>query len=158
MSVHLLKIRKKFLKFFAKYVPGNSLRVGALRLCHYAIGKDVYIGEDAIIIDDLEDPSACLVIGDRVSIAPRVTFVLHSAPNESRIRPYVKEIKGSITVHQDAWLGTGAIILPNVVIGEGAIVGSNSLVTRDVPEYTIVGGSPARPIKTFDVPWRKHVS
>jgi len=154
----LLRVRKKLLKLFAKYAPGNSLRVGALRLCRYEIGKDVYIGEDAIFIDDLDDPAACLVIGDRVSVAPRVTFVLHSAPNESRIRPHVKEIKGSITVHRDAWIGTGAVIHPNVTIGEGAIVGSNSVVTRDVPEYTFVGGIPARPIKTVDVPWRDHVS
>jgi len=154
MSNKLLKIRKKFFKLFAKFAPGNDVRVWLLRHCNYGIGKDVYIGEDTIIIDDLEDPNNKITLGDRVSVAPRVTFVLHSAPNESRIRPYVKEVKGNIVVKQDAWIGTGSVILPNVVIGEGAVVGSNAVVTRDVPEYTIVGGVPAKPIKRFNVPWR----
>lgn len=154
MTRYLTKIKKKGLKFFAKWMPGNSIRVALLRACNYRIGKAVYIGEDLIIIDDLMDPRDVLTIEDRVSIAPRVTLVLHSAPNDSRLRPYVKEVKGTITIRQDAWIGTGSVILPNIEIGEGAIVGSNSVVTKDVPEYNLVGGVPAKPIKAITVPWR----
>ena len=70
-----------------------------------------------------------------------------------RIVPYVNSHKGSITVSADAWVGTGAVILPNVTIGEGAVVGANSVVTKDVPPYTVVGGVPAHRIKEVDVPW-----
>jgi maltose O-acetyltransferase len=149
----LVKIRKKALKFFAKMVPGSKLRVFLLRKCNYQIGKDTYIGEDLIVIDELEDPSTMLIIGDRVAISPRVTLVIHSAPNESRIRKYVREQRGRITIHQDAWVGTGAVIMPNVEVGEGSIIGSNAVVTKSVPDYTVVAGVPAKIIKTVDVPW-----
>jgi acetyltransferase-like isoleucine patch superfamily enzyme len=151
MPKSMIMIRKKILKYFAKILPGNALRVRLLRMCNYMIGKDVYVGEDLIIIDDLSDPATCLIIEDRTAISPRVTFVLHSAPNESRIRKLFEK-KGRIVVRQDAWIGTGAVILPDIEIGEGAIVGSNSVVTRNVPNYTVVAGAPARVIKTFNAP------
>lgn len=146
-------VKKKLFKTFAKIVPGNRLRVWLLRRCGYDIGHDVYVGEDLIVIDDLADPTVSLFIGDRASIAARVTFVLYSAPNESRIRNHIVTKKGRIIISQDAWIGTGAVIAPDVKIGEGAIVGANSFVNHDVPAYTFVGGVPARKIKTLSVPW-----
>jgi acetyltransferase-like isoleucine patch superfamily enzyme len=59
-----------------------------------------------------------------------------------------------VTVGEDAWIGTGAVILPDIEIGEGAVVASNSVVTKNVPAYTVVGGIPAKAIKTVEVPWR----
>ncbi len=142
-------------------MPGRGIRVRLLRMCGYIIGDSVYIGEDFIIIDDLGDvPSEFnLSIGDRAAVSPRVTFVLHTQPNESRIAPYVNSHKGSIAVCADAWIGTGAVILPNVTIGEGAVVGANSVVIRNVEPYTVVGGVPARKIKDVNVPWEhSHTS
>ena len=127
-----MKIKKKLLKLVAKQLPGNGLRIRLLRMCGYVIGQDVYIGEDFIIIDDLRESDFNLSLGDRASISPRVTFVLHTQPNESRIVPYVNSHKGSITIASDAWIGTGSVILPNVVIGEGAVVGANSVVTKNI--------------------------
>jgi maltose O-acetyltransferase len=149
----LTKIKKKLLKLVAKHLPGSGVRISLLRLCGYVIGQSVYIGEDIIIIDDWGETEFNLSIGDRASISPRVTFVLHTQPNESRIAPYVHSHKGSITVGADAWVGTGAVILPDVTVGEGAVVGANSVVTRDVAPYTVVGGVPAHHIKEVDVPW-----
>ncbi len=152
---HDMDVKKKLLKLTAKQIPGCGLRIRLLRMCGYAIGESVYIGEDVIIIDDLKmkDSEYSLIIGDRASISPRVTFVLHTQPNESRIVPYVNSHRGSIMVCADAWIGTGAVILPNVTIGEGAVVGSNSVVTKDVAPYTVVGGVPAHKIKDVNVPW-----
>ncbi len=129
-------------------------------MCGYEIGNDVYIGEDFIIVDDLGDTQSVLHlrIGDRASISPRVTFVMHTQPNESRIVPYVNSHKGSITIERDAWLGTGAVILPDVTIGEGAVVGANSVVTKSVAPYTVVGGVPAHKIKDVVVPWNHSES
>jgi maltose O-acetyltransferase len=152
----LLTLQKKLLKLAAKYVPGNGLRILLLRMCGYDIGRMVYIGEDIIIIDDLGESSANLTIGDRAAVSPRVTFVLHTQPNDSRIVPYVNSRKGAITIGQDAWIGTGAVILPDVVVGEGAVVGANAVVTCSVPPYTTVGGVPARKLKDVEVPWRKN--
>jgi maltose O-acetyltransferase len=150
-----MKIKKKLLKFLAKHIPGFRLRIRMLRMCGYMIGESVYIGEDIIIIDDLGDTQLNfnLSIGDRAAISPRVTFVLHTQPNESRIVPYANSHKGSITVEADAWIGTGAVILPDVTIGEGAVVGANSVVTKSVAPYTVVGGVPAHKIKELNVPW-----
>ena len=155
--IYFMKLKKKLLKLIAKQIPGCGLRIRLLRMCGYVIGDSVYIGEDIIIIDDLGNTQFKfnLSIGDRVAVSPRVTFVLHTQPNESRIVPYVNSHKGSITVESDAWIGTGAVILPNVTIGEGAVVGANSVVTKSVAPYTVVGGVPAHRIKQVDVPWNR---
>lgn len=144
---------KKLCKFGAKTLPGYKLRIWLLRKCNYYIGSNVFLGEDLIVIDDLEDRSTNLLIGDRVAISPRVTLVLHSEPNWSRIVDYVTCKKGRIIIQNDAWIGTGSVILPGITIGEGAVVGANSLVTKDVDPYTVVGGVPAKYIKTVNVPW-----
>lgn len=55
--------------------------------------------------------------------------------------------KGNITIGNDVWIGYEAVILAGVTIGDGAIIGTRAVVTKDVPPYTIVGGVPAKPIK-----------
>jgi acetyltransferase-like isoleucine patch superfamily enzyme len=152
----LFKLRKKLIKLVAKGVPGASLRVWLLKRCNYSIGAGTYIGEDIIIVDDVDEKAGLLTIGARVAISPRVTFVVHSAPNESRIGPYVKAKTAPIVVEDDAWIGTGAVILPGITICEGSVVAANAVVTSNVPPYTIVGGVPARVLKTVEVPWVTH--
>ena len=55
--------------------------------------------------------------------------------------------KGDIVIGSDVWIGYEAVIMSGVTIGDGAIIGTRAVVTRDVPPYTIVGGVPARPIR-----------
>ena len=55
--------------------------------------------------------------------------------------------KGDIIIGNDVWIGYDAIIMSGVKIGDGAIIGTRALVTKDVMPYTIVGGAPAKPIK-----------
>lgn len=57
------------------------------------------------------------------------------------------ENRGDISIGNDVWIGYEAVILSGVTIGDGAIIAARSVVTRDVPPYTIVGGVPARPIR-----------
>ena len=52
-----------------------------------------------------------------------------------------------VTIGDDVWIGTRAIILPGVTIGNGVIIGAGAVVTKDVPDYAIVGGVPARVIR-----------
>lgn len=56
-------------------------------------------------------------------------------------------VKGDTTVGHDVWFGFESLIMPGVSIGHGAIIASRSVVTEDVPPYTIVGGNPAKPVK-----------
>lgn len=149
-------IKKKIFKFICKISPLYKMRIWLLKKCNYHIGKNVYIGEDLIIIDDFKDISTDLIIEDRVAISPRVTLVLHTKPNWSKIADFINSRKGKIVIKKDAWIGTGSVILPDVQIGEGAVVGANSVVTGDVQPYTVVGGIPAKKIKTVNVPWYSH--
>ena len=55
--------------------------------------------------------------------------------------------KGNIIIGNDVWIGYEAVILSGVTIGDGAIIGTHAVVTKDVPPYTIVGGVPAKPIR-----------
>lgn len=52
-----------------------------------------------------------------------------------------------VQIGHDVWIGHGAILMPGIRVGNGAVIGSGSIVTRDVPAYAIVGGNPARPIR-----------
>jgi acetyltransferase-like isoleucine patch superfamily enzyme len=117
-----------------------------LRLCGFSIGNEVYIADDLIIVEELTERGN-VTIGDRVSIAPRVTLVTSSHPNHSRIRGFAPVSQGPIVIEDDAWLGAGCIILPGVRVGRGAVVGASSVVVEDVPPLHVVAGQPARTIR-----------
>lgn len=104
-----------------------------------------------------------LIIGKFCMIASGVTFIMNGANHLSRsISSYPFSvfgngweqamegksypIKGDIIVGNDVWIGYGATIMPGVKIGDGAIIASDSTVTKDVPPYTVVGGNPAKEI------------
>ena len=140
-------VTKRLFKWMARWLPGFRLRIALLRACGYRIGSDVYIGEELLVIEELSDFSQKLVIGDRVAIAPRVTLVTSSDANFSRLMEHVAPIRGRIVIGDDAWIGTGVIILPNVSIGRAAIVGAGAVVTRDVPDGAVMAGVPARRLR-----------
>jgi acetyltransferase-like isoleucine patch superfamily enzyme len=143
-------IRKKSAKRIAGGFPLNGVRVRALRSAGYRVGRSVYIGEGLHVTDDLFRDVCSLSIGNRVAIAQRVLIVLASHPNESRLKSVVDPVFGQVVIEDDAWIGAGAIILPNVTVGEAAIVGAGAVVTKDVEPRTIVVGNPARPLRSVD--------
>ena len=106
-----------------------------------------------------------LIIGKFCMIASDVTFIMNGANHLTEaVSAYPfsifggdwtdamkgKEypIKGDLTIGNDVWIGYGATIMAGVHIGDGAIIGTRAVVTRDVPPYTIVGGNPATVIRT----------
>lgn len=127
------------------------------------IGNHSYIGGSTFI------SRSQIRIGDNVTIAWGCTIYDHDShsldyrlrrkdiDDELRdIRAGVSFIKNKdwssvkskpITIRNDAWIGMNCIILKGVTIGEGAIVGAGSVVTKDVPAWTLVAGNPARVIK-----------
>ena len=123
--------------------------MACFKLCGYNIGKDVFIGENLIITDNIHDKN--VIVKDRVAIAAGVILITSSGPNLSNIGPYVNVVDGTIEIQSDAWIGAGAIILPNVRIGEGGVVGAGAVVIKDVMPYTVVGGVPAKEIKKLKV-------
>lgn len=111
-----------------------------------------------------------LIIGKFCSIACGAKFIFNSANHTlSSISTYpfpiffeewglnIKDVaaawdnKGDIIIGNDVWIGYEAVIMAGVTVGDGAIIGTRAVVTKDVPPYTIVGGVPAKPIrKRFD--------
>jgi maltose O-acetyltransferase len=147
----LWRLRKKVLKRWARNTFFPGWRVQLLRWCGFSIGRGVYIADELIIAEELRN-RGMLTIGDRVSMAPRITLVTDSHPNDSRIRPFAPEKSGPIVIEADAWLGAGVVVLPGVTIGRGAVIGANSVVTRDVPPLHVVAGQPARTVRVLTPP------
>lgn len=140
------RLRKKILKRWARNAFFPGWRVKLLRACGFAIGRDVYIADDFLIVEELVERGN-VTIGNRVSIAPRVTLVTSSHPNRSRIRDFAPLAAGPIVIEDDAWLGAGCVILPGVHIGRGAVVGANSVVVSSIPSLHVVAGQPARTVR-----------
>ena len=86
-----------------------------------------------------------VTIGDRVIIAARVTITSRTHPLQLP-RARVTEDR-PIVIEDDVWLGAGAIVLPGVTIGRGAVVAAGAVVTKSVEPFTVVAGVPARPIR-----------
>ncbi len=137
----------KFMRFLVGYFPSNRIRTMALRQCGFKVGKDVYVGPGLVISMMNSDDSCELEIGDRVSIGPRVSLILSSDPNNSTLNVLFPPIRGKICIANDAWIGAGVIILPNVNIGSRAVLAAGAVVNSSVEENTIVGGVPAKVIK-----------
>jgi len=145
----LYKLKMKFGKFLAKNFPLNSIRILGVKLCGYKVGTQVYIGEDFLIVSMISEKSCMLNIGNRVSIAPRVTVVLSSDANWSNLMKNIKPVRSYVNLEDDCWIGTGAIILPGVTIGKCAVVGAGAVVTKNVLPYSVVTGVPAKEIKNL---------
>ncbi len=145
MSENLLTgFKNRLLQLIARGAPGaKTLRVRLNRWRGVKIGNEVWIGYDAVI--ETSYPHL-VTIGDRAAIGMRATIIAH-----------FREQKG-VVIEEDASIGPGAIILPNVTIGHGAIVTAGSVVTKSVPPKTMVQGNPAKPIATADIPLSLGVS
>jgi acetyltransferase-like isoleucine patch superfamily enzyme len=147
----LRRLRKKVFKRWAKNAFFPAWRLTLLRASGFRIGEGVYIADGLTIVEELAGREE-LSIGNRVSIAPNVTLVTSSHPNNSWIRDFAPVARGPIVIEDDAWIGASAIVLPGVRIGRGAVVGALSVVTSDVPALTVVAGQPARPVGALTPP------
>lgn len=105
--------------------------------------------------------SARITIGDWVAIATNVQFITDTHPvrpeerflppaDDSPIPYTLVNLAHEINVHDRVWIGAGAIIMPGVTIGEGAMVAAGSVVTKDVPPRMVVAGNPARILRSVD--------
>jgi virginiamycin A acetyltransferase len=162
----------------AKYPLGEQTRLIYLK---NVVTRPTIVVGDYTYYDDPDDPEGFernvlyhfdfegdrLIIGKFCSIAAKTTFIMNGGNHRTdwfttypfpvfgqgweKAMPESWPHKGDTVVGNDVWIGYDATIMPGIQIGDGAIVASKSVVTRNVEPYTIVGGNPANPIrKRFD--------
>jgi maltose O-acetyltransferase len=114
-------------------------------------GQNIYIG-DHVFLNVLCTILDCneVRIGHHVMIGPSVQIYTAAHLLEAEPRIQGLEVAKPITIEDNVWLGGGAILLPGVSIGRNAVVGSGAVVTRNVPENTVVAGNPARVIREIE--------
>lgn len=132
----------RILQLIAKFGPGaHNVRPFIHRLRGVKLGKNVWIGEEVFLENNYPDR---IEIGDETQITMQVIILTHfRGPGRVIIGPRV-------------WVGTRSLIAAahnqTLTIGEGSVIGAGSVVTRDVPPFTFVAGSPAKPIARVTVP------
>lgn len=109
-----------------------------------AVGRGFYCNFNCVILD-----VAPVTIGDRVLLGPAVQIYTATHPLDAAVRASGIEGGKPVTIGNDVWIGGGAIVLPGVKIGDRAVIGAGSVVTRDVPADVVVAGNPARVLHTL---------
>jgi acetyltransferase-like isoleucine patch superfamily enzyme len=104
------------------------------------IGPGTVVGERCEL-----DGRRGITLGRNVNLSSEVMiYTLQHDPQD----PHFATVGGPVTIHDHAWISARVVILPGVTIGQGAVVAAGAVVTHDVPDYSIVGGVPAKPIGT----------
>lgn len=158
------EIKKKniIILWIAEHIPLDNIRKNLYKLAGVKIGKGAHIGYGIqifgnpknIIIKEKADINRGvyfharekIAIGKNTAISPFVRLITSANPNApyNELKKYYQPIKGPIIIANNVWIGTGAIILPSVTIGEMSVVAAGAVVTKDVPPFTVVGGVPAK--------------
>ncbi|KAF9584491.1 Maltose acetyltransferase [Lunasporangiospora selenospora] len=113
--------------------------------CNITMGNGVYMNFGCVILD-----CGNVEIGNNVYFAPNVQVFCAAHPTNPLLRSKGIEFGMPIKIGNDVWIGGGAIICPGVTIGDGVTVGAGSVVTKNVPPYTIVGGNPAKILRVLN--------
>jgi UDP-2-acetamido-3-amino-2,3-dideoxy-glucuronate N-acetyltransferase len=126
---------------FVHVMPGAVIGSGC-NICDFTyIDPDVVVG-DRVTVKSFVYLVDGMRVEDDVFIGPQVTFTNDRWPRSRQ--PFHCE---SMVIGRGASIGGGAVIVPGISIGEGAMVGAGAVVTRDVPPFTVVVGSPARAVR-----------
>jgi acetyltransferase-like isoleucine patch superfamily enzyme len=110
--------------------------------CNIRLGDRFYSNFNLVILD-----CALVTIGDRVMFGPNISILTATHETEVQSRRDDVEYARPITIGDDCWVGGNVVILPGVTIGKGCTIGAGSVVTKDVPAWTVALGSPARVVK-----------
>jgi len=111
---------------------------------HIKLGARAYFNANCVVLD-----VAPVTIGDHVLIGPAVQIYTALHPLDAALRRSGVESGAPVTIGNDVWIGGAAVICPGVTIGDGAVIGAGSVVTRDVPPHVFAAGNPCRVIRTL---------
>ena len=119
------------------------------RKADFGKGNDIVIGDNSGLGVNCEVRGP-LVIGANVMMGPDVRIMTAKHDTSRTDIPMCQQghlPKQKVVIGDDVWIGAGVIILPGLTIGSGSIIGAGAVVTKDVPEYAVVAGVPAKVIK-----------
>ncbi|MGV3704455.1 MAG: sugar O-acetyltransferase [Arcticibacter sp.] len=125
---------------------GNSFLVEQPFWCDYGynieLGENFYSNHNLVILD-------CVTVkfGDNVFIGPNCGFYTAGHPEDVTQRNAGLEYARPITVGNNVWFGGNVVVLPGVTIGDNAIIGAGSVVTKDIPAGVLAVGNPCKPIR-----------
>lgn len=132
-------LAKRFLKqcgYGVRIAPGAKIQADK----RVSLGDNSNIGQGCWLLGDI-------TIGNNVMMAPEVTIMSSNHEFKDISKPMIEQGQRPdepVYIGDDVWIGTRSIILPGVPVGSHSIIGAGSVVSRDVEEWTIVGGNPAR--------------
>jgi acetyltransferase-like isoleucine patch superfamily enzyme len=110
-----------------------------------SVGRNIFVNQNCTFYD-----LGGLDIGDDVMIGPNVSIITSGHPIEpSQRRDFV--VAKPIVIERNVWIAAGATIIGGVTVGENSVVAAGSVITKDVPPNTLVGGNPARVIRSIGV-------
>lgn len=151
-------MKKLCLQKFKRFDEGAEFRPGAYaEACSkIEIGKNVVIRPGTMLFADPTEGGGGIVIEDKVLIGAGVHFYTNNHAFYDVSKPIFEQgypepkLTDSITLRKGSWIGACAIILPGVEVGENAVVGAGTVVTKSVPPRVVFAGNPGRIIKTLD--------
>ncbi|KAK2054876.1 galactoside O-acetyltransferase [Colletotrichum caudatum] len=113
--------------------------------CNITVGDRFYANFNCVILD-----CAHVTIGDRVFFATGVSLITATHETGLQSRRDNIEYAEPITIGDDCWIGANVTVLPGVTIGKGCTIGAGALVNRDIPDYSVAVGVPAKVVKKVD--------
>ncbi|MBP2615311.1 sugar O-acetyltransferase [Chryseobacterium jejuense] len=129
-------------------VKGN-ICIEPMFWCDYGynieVGENFYANHNLVILD-----CARVTFGDNVFIGPNCSFYTAGHPLDAKQRNAGLEYAHPITVGDNVWLGGNVVVLPGVTIGNNAVIGAGSVVTKDIPENVVAVGNPCRIVKNIE--------
>ena len=127
---------------------GTNLYIEPPFFCDYGYnilcGDNVFFNVNCVVLDENK-----VTIGSNVLLGPGVQLYTASHPLEAQMRRTHK-ISKPISIGDDCWIGGNAIICPGVTIGNGCVIGAGAVVTKDIPDYSMAVGNPAKVIKKLE--------
>ncbi len=136
---------------FALFSSGADFRPGAyaIHCSHIFLGKNVVIRPGTMLF---ADEFATITIADDVMIGSGAHFYVNNHKFDDVSRPIIEQgyyPSKNVLIKNGAWIGANAIILPGVTVGQNSVVGAGSIVTKDIPDFCVAVGCPAKVIRNL---------
>ena len=108
--------------------------------CHF--GKNVYANFGLTMVDDTH-----IYVGDGTMFGPGCVIATAGHPIDPELREKTYQYNFPVHIGRNCWLGAGVIVLPGVTIGDNAVIGAGSVVTKDIPDWSIAAGNPCKVLR-----------